>query len=69
MRNILFAAVAVLSLASATAAVAQEDTNGFGSDDQQQNQQAVSSYLNNQSVQAEDSDPTAPDSIRSHGHP
>ena len=35
----------------------------------QQQQGGVSAYLDNQATDAELADPTAPNSIRSHGHP
>ncbi len=63
MRNILFAAVAASALFAGTAAMADE-FNG-----QPQTQAGVSAYLNQQATNAQLSDPTAPDSIRSHGHP
>jgi hypothetical protein len=63
MRNILFAAVAVSALFVGTAAMADE----FGG--QSPSQTGVNAYLDQQATGAQLSDPTAPDSIRSHGHP
>lgn len=66
MRNTLLAAVALFGLTVSTAALA--DDSGFGGS-QTQDQQSVNAYLDQQSTNAQDADPTAPDSIRSHGHP
>jgi len=63
MRNLLMAAVAATALMGASVAMADE----FNSPQQQQG--GVSAYLDNQATNAELADPTAPDSIRSHGHP
>ena len=63
MRNFLMAAVAVAALASGSVAMADE-FNG-----QQQSQGGVNAYLDQQATSSEFADPTAPDSIRSHGHP
>ncbi len=62
MRNFLMAAVAVAALASGTVAMADE-FNG------QQAQGGVNAYLDQQATDAQLADPTAPNSIRSHGHP
>ena len=62
MRNFLIAAVAVAALASGTAAMADE-FNG------QQSQAGVNAYLDQHATDAQLADPTAPTSIRSHGHP
>ncbi len=61
MRNILLAAVAVSALFVGTAAMA-DDFSG-------QTQTGVNAYLDQQATSAQLSDPTAPDSLRSHGHP
>ena len=63
MRNILMAAVAAAALMSASVAMADE----FNNDQAQSN--GVNAYLDNQATDAQLADPTAPDSIRSHGHP
>ncbi len=63
MRNILLAAVAVSALFVGTAAMA-DDFSG-----QTQTQTGVNAYLDQQATSAQLSDPTAPDSLRSHGHP
>ena len=62
MRNFLMAAVAVAALASGSVAMADE-FNG------QQSQAGVNAYLDQQATDAQMADPTAPNSIRSHGHP
>ncbi len=64
MRNILFAAVAASALVVGTAAMADE-FNG----QQQSAQNGVSAYLDQQATNAQLADPTAPNSLRSHGHP
>ncbi len=66
MRNILFAALAASTLLVGTAAMADEFN---GQANQTQNQTGVNAYLDQQATNAQLSDPTAPDSIRSHGHP
>ncbi len=63
MRNFLMAAVAAAALMSASVAMADE----FNSPQQQQG--GVSAYLDNQATNSEFADPTAPNSIHSHGHP
>lgn len=63
MRKFLMAAVAVAALASGSVAMAED---AF---DSQQAQPGVNAYLDQQSTTAQDSDPTAPSSIHSHGHP
>ena len=63
MRNFLMAAVAVTALMSASVAMADE----FNSP--QQEQGGVNAYLDNQATDAQLADPTAPNSLRSHGHP
>ncbi len=65
MRNILFAAVAVSALFVGTAAMADQ----FDGQNQTATQTGVNAYLDQQATGAQLSDPTAPDSIRSHGHP
>ena len=62
MRNFLMAAVAVAALASGSVAMADE-FNG------QQSQGGVNAYLDQQATNSEFADPTAPNSIHSHGHP
>ncbi len=62
MRNFLMAAVAAAALMSASVAMADE----FNSPQQQG---GVSAYLDNQATNSEFADPTAPNSIHSHGHP
>ena len=62
MRNTLFAALALTALLAAGVARADE----FGGT---QTQTGVSAALDNQSANAQDSDPTARDSVRSHGRP
>lgn len=65
MRNILFATVAVFGLALASTAMADD----FTGDNHGTDQQGVSVYMDQQATNAQLSDPTAPNSIRSHGHP
>ena len=67
MRNILMAAVAASALMVGTAAMA-DDFSGQPQN-QGQDQTGVNAYLDQQATQAQLSDPTARDSIRSHGHP
>ena len=62
MRNFLMAAVAVAALATGSVAMADE-FNG------QQTQGGVNAYLDQQATDSQLADPTAPSSIRSHGHP
>ena len=62
MRNFLMAAVAVAALASGSVAIADEF-------DGQQSQGGLKAYLDQQATDSEFADPTAPDSIHSHGHP
>lgn len=67
MRNILFAAVAASALFAGTAAMA-DDFNGQAA----ASQNGVSSYnayLDQQATNAQLADPTAPNSLRSHGNP
>ncbi len=63
MRNFLMAAVAVAALASGSAAMADDTFGG------QPAQAGVNSYLDQQATNSEFADPTAPNSIHSHGHP
>ncbi len=67
MRNLLMAAVAVAVLSSGGVAMADEFN---GTDNQTHGTQGgVSAYLDQQATTAELADPTAPNSLRSHGHP
>ena len=61
MRKFLMAAVAVAAMAGGSVAMADE-FNG-----QQQSQAGINAYLDQQAVNAEDADPTAPHSLRSGG--
>ena len=62
MRNYIMAAIAVAALAGGTVARADE-FNG------QQDQGGPSAYLDQQATNSQFADPTAPDSLRSHGKP
>lgn len=64
MRNILFAAIAASALFAGTAAMADE-FNGQAAN----NQSSINAYLDQQAANSQLADPTAPNSLRSHGHP
>ena len=64
MRNILFAAIAASALFAGTAAMADE-FNGQAA----ANQNGINAYLDQQATNAQVADPTAPNSLRSHGNP
>ncbi len=64
MRNILFAAIAASALFAGTAAMADE-FNGQAAN----SQNGVSAYLDQQATNSQLADPTAPNSLKSHGHP
>ena len=72
MRNILFAMLAATALIGATAAARADDFQASKYDDMTGrytvSQPAFTAFLNTQSTGSQDSDPTAPNSIRSHGH-
>ena len=68
MRNLLMAAVAVAALASGSVAMADE-FNGQPTTGDHQTQAGVNTYLDEQATDAQFADPTAPNSLRSHGHP
>lgn len=65
MRKTMMAAVAIVALFAGTAAMADE----FNGQNQTQTQNGVNAYMDQQATNAQLADPTAPDSLRSHGHP
>ena len=64
MRNILFAAIAASALFAGTAAMADE-FNGQAAN----SQNGINAYLDQQATNSQLADPTAPNSLKSHGHP
>lgn len=68
MRNILLAAAAVAALFVTTAAMADE-FSGQQAQGQTQSDSSINAYMDQQAAGSELADPTAPHSLRSHGHP
>lgn len=65
MRTLLLAAVAASALFAGSAAMADE----FSGQAAAANQNGINAYLDQQAVNAQQADPTAPNSLRSHGRP
>ena len=72
MRNFIFAALTATALLGGAATARADDFRAAAADDMTGhftvNQAAVGAYLDTQAANSQLSDPTAPDSIRSHGH-
>ena len=64
MRNFLMAAAILTSLGATSLVAAHAEDFGGGN-----GQTGINAYLNEQATNAQLSDPTAPDSVRSHGRP
>ncbi len=68
MRSFILAAAAVAALASGGVAMADE-FNGQPNGGDHQTQAGINTYLDQQATDAEFADPTAPNSLHSHGKP
>jgi len=74
MRNILFALLAATALTGLTATARADQFTGSNYADDMTGSEAArsgafSAQLDQRSIQAQDADPTVPNSIRSHGRP